>query len=245
MSAWLILSSLMSCTLPAGVRENHLQKALLRVRPHLPTAASLAAVTAAAEEAKQKAQQRALPKLASSASLAAAAKPAEEDLQPCPTAPAGAVASNPAEATSVIAEKPASSAPSGALSGDPDQASGSTGLAPMEVDTVPAQQSTEAQPAESRPEAGEEADAGKEEDAGAAEADERQLAEPSKQAIVQLPASELERSVIFELFVNHVGLTRCVQVLTALGVLEPKAPCKGLLTCFARLWLHAVIDVCT
>lgn len=226
--------------MPAGVRENHLQKALLRVRPHLPTAASLAAATAAAEEARQKAQQRALPKLASSASLAASAKPAEEDLQPCPSAQAGAVVSNPAEAASVITEETGPTAASGALSNGPDQASAPTGLAPMEVDTVPAQQSTEAQPAESHPGAGDEADAGKEDEAGAAEADERQQAEPSKQAAVQLPASELERSVIFGLLCPSSRPDKMCSSLNRAGSLRTQDPVYS----FTHMLCPLVVSCC-
>ena len=67
------------CTCAPGVRESQLQKALLRVRPKLPTEASLAAATAAAaaaaQQAKHKALEAAQPTQASLASLTALAKP--------------------------------------------------------------------------------------------------------------------------------------------------------------------------
>lgn len=188
------LSEIGSCTLRAGTREGQLQKALQKVRPKLPSAASLAAATAAAEAAKQKALQRALPKLASSASLATSTQIEEESKQPSATiqaeaAPAGAASSAPEDMTAT--------APAGPSVAAPGPAPALTGPSPMDVDTAPAQDSRGAQvsgqPESLRLTAAHQTDVAKSE--------EGQKAETSKQAVEQLPASELERSV--KLSNNH------------------------------------------
>ena len=63
------------CAGASGIRESQLQKALLRVRPKLPTEASLAAAAATAQEAKQQALETAQPDQASMASLTELVQP--------------------------------------------------------------------------------------------------------------------------------------------------------------------------
>ena len=194
-----------SCTLHAGIREGHLQKALQKVRPRLPSAASLATATAAAEAVKQRALQRALPKLASSASLATSAPIEETSQQPSAIVQAGAV---PAGAASSAPEDMAATAPEGAASSAPEDmaataqaghsvaapapASALTGPSPMDIDTAPAQDSRSAQISGLQPESSRLTAA---DPTDVAKSEEGQKAETAKQAVEQLPASELERSV--------------------------------------------------
>ncbi len=148
-----------------GIREAQLQKALQRVRPKLPSAASLAAATAAAEEAKQGALQRAISKLPSAASQATAMKSEEE------------------------AQQPSSHAPLGAAATVPNEASAPTDPTPMDGDTAPTV--TQAQDSKTQPKP--EVAAALQADAVKPEEEEAQKAESSKQAVAQLPVSELER----------------------------------------------------
>ena len=178
-----------SCTLHTGIREGQLQKALQKVHPKLPTAASLAAATAAAEAAKQRALQRALPKLASSASLAASTPIEEESQQPSATIQAEAA---PAGAASNAPEDMAATAPSGHSVAAPTPASAVNGPSPMDIDTAPAQDSRGAQVPGLQPESSSLTAA---DPTAVANSEEGQKAETSKQAVEQVPASELERSV--------------------------------------------------
>ncbi len=190
-----------SCILRAGIREGHLQKALQRVRPNLPTAASLAAATAAAEAAKQRVVQRALPKLASSASLATSAQIEEESQQPSATTQAEAV---PAGAASSAPEDMAATAPAGSSVAAPAPTSAVTAPCPMDIDTAPAQDSRSAQIPGLQPESSSLTAADL---TGVAKSEEGQKAENSKQAVEQLPASELERSVkLSSIHAIHVGM---------------------------------------
>ncbi len=176
-----------SCTLHAGIREGHLQKALQKVRPRLPSAASLAAATA--EAAKQRALQRALPKLASSASLATSTQIEEESQQPSATIQAEAA---PAGAASSAPEGMAATAPAGPSVAAPAPASALTGPSPMDIDTAPAQDSRSAQISGLQPESSRLTAA---DPIDVAKSEEGQKAETAKQAVEQLPTSELERSV--------------------------------------------------
>ena len=184
-----------SCTLLAGIREGQLQKALQKVRPKLPSAASLAAATVAAEAAKLRALQRALPKLASSASLATAALIEEVSQQPSATIQAEAA---PAGAASSAPEDMASTAPAGPSVAAPAPASALSGPSPMDIDTAPVQDSRSAQVPGLQPESPRLTAAAP---IDVAKSEEGQKAETSKHALEQLPASELERSV--KLSSNH------------------------------------------
>ena len=180
-----------NCTLLAGIREGHLQKALQKVRPRLPSAASLAAATAAAEAAKQRALQRALPKLASSASLATSTQIEEEAQQPSATTQAEAA---PARAASSAHEDMAATALVGHSVAAPAPVSAVNGPSPMDIDTAPAQDSGSAQTSGLQPEYLKMIAA---DPKVVAKSEEGQKAETFKQAVEQLPASELERSVTF------------------------------------------------
>lgn len=189
------ICSIGSCTLHTGIREGQLQKALQKVRPRLPSAASLAAATAAAEAAKQKALQRALPKLASSASLATSAQIEEESQQPSGTIQAEAA---PAGAASNAPQDMAATAPAGPSVAVPAPAPAVNGPSPMDIDTAPAQDSRSAQIFRLQPESSTLTAA---DPTDVAKPEEGQKAETSKQGIEQLPTSELERLV--KLCNNH------------------------------------------
>jgi len=155
----------------------------------LPSTASLAAATAAAEAAKQRALQRALPKLASSASLATSAHIEEVSQQPSATiqadaAPAGAASSAPDDMATTALAGPSVAAPAPAIA--------LTGPSPMDIDTAPAQDPRSAQISGLQPESSRLTAA---DPTDVAKLEEGQKAETSKQAVEQLPASELERSV--------------------------------------------------
>ena len=184
----MVSSVIGSCTLHTGIREGQLQKALQKVHPKLPTAASLAAATAAAEAAKQRALQRALPKLASSASLATSTPIEEESQQPSATIQAEAAPAGASDAP----EDMAATAPAGHSVAAPTPASAVNGPSPMDIDTAPAQDSRSAQVPGLQPESSSLTAA---DPTAVANSEEGQKAETSKQAVEQVPASELERSV--------------------------------------------------
>lgn len=150
----------------------------------MPTAASLAAVMSAAQEAKQKALQKDIPVLPPSASLATSSKPEAEE-QPLPAALAGPATSNPTGPAGIAFDASTSAAPT--------EATAQPALTPMDVDSAPTDyaSASEAQREPSKP--------------GSAAADQAELvngekeegheAEVSRQTSVQLPVSELERSV--------------------------------------------------
>lgn len=190
-----IKSVIGNCTLLAGIREGHLQKALQKVRPRLPSAASLAAATAAAEAAKQRVLQRALPKLASSASLATSTQIEQESQQPSATTQAEAA---PAGAASSAPEDMAATALAGHSVAVPAPASAVNGPSPMDIDIAPGQDLGSAQLSGLQPEPSSLTAA---DPTDAAKSEEGQKAETAKQAVEQLPASELERSVM--LSSNH------------------------------------------
>lgn len=158
-----------------GIREGQLQKALQKVRPKLPSAAAIAA----AEAAKQRALERALPKLASSASLATSAQVKEVSQQPSATIQA-----------EVAPEDVAVIDPAGHSVAAPAPASALTSPSPIYIDTAPAQDSRDAQISGLQPEFSRLTAA---DPTDVAKAEEDQKAEDSKQAVEQLPVSELER----------------------------------------------------
>ncbi|KAL3143607.1 hypothetical protein ABBQ38_002404 [Trebouxia sp. C0009 RCD-2024] len=160
-----------------GLRESHLQKALVRVRPKLPTASSLAVAAAAAaavaaaaaEQASRKLLEDALPKAASTASLPAVARP-ESSHEPQPPA-----------------EDPAMTEPSSGAA--PSSGAPATALEPPSAVTVPDAMDTDAAPVAQAPDS--EAEPERDEPDKAEEAE--QTPALDKQAAVQLPVSDLDR----------------------------------------------------
>ena len=139
------------------------------MRPKLPTAASLAAATAAAEEeVRQKALERAVPKHASTASLATIAKPQT----PQDTGSPGEVAGTELSSGAVPAPGAVAAALEGSSAGDvPD---------PMDTDSAHVIQALDSK---IEPE---HADSDKAEEAA-------QSVESDKQPIAQPPLSDLEQ----------------------------------------------------
>lgn len=179
--------------LHTGVRESQLQKALLRVRPKLPTEASLAAATAAAtaaaaaaQEAKQKTMETAQPEQASTVLAVAKPDTQHETHSLVKTESSAQIAppfqTDPPALAADMTQKPSSGAmpPPGTVV--PAQEGPSAGAAPdlMDVDMPDVARALDSKVEPAEP-------------AEAAEA--APSAESDKQASAELPLSDLEKSV--------------------------------------------------